>query len=234
MIAHFLLESINLDYLRNMDLAIFAQRQGCSISGCNGCTGSFTGHQRTEFIGNFFAMHDAVEVLHFVLHDAMQPHRRSLAGTAIGDGAIHFGAVIDTGTIIVLFLALMHQIMLFLAVSSLNSHADIAHINPDSALGALDQNIVFRPAETPDEDKAAVSKTDEAPAEESNNDVNAEADSEKADGAEKEVSDSEESSLSNEKSEDTEEKKSEVTSKKVYETNEESDEEESEDFSVFD
>jgi len=93
-------------------------------------------------------VHDSIEELYFVLHDTVLLHGRLLSGMAICNSTIHFGAVIDAGTVIILFLAFMNQIPFFLAINSLHSHSHIAHIDPDCTLSTLDKNIMLSPTES--------------------------------------------------------------------------------------
>lgn len=66
---------------------------------------------------------------------------------AVLDSAIHLGAVVDAGTVIIDFLVRVDAVMLFGTIGQLDRHADIAHIDANGALGALNQNVMLRPVE---------------------------------------------------------------------------------------
>mgnify|MGYP000447080664 FL=1 len=55
---------------------------------------------------------------------------------AVLDSAIHLGAVVDAGTVIIDFLVRVDAVMLFGTIGQLDRHADIAHIDANGALGA--------------------------------------------------------------------------------------------------
>ena len=62
---------------------------------------------------------------------------------AVLDSAIHLGAVVDAGTVIIDFLVRVDAVMLFGTIGQLDRHADIAHIDANGALGALNQDVML-------------------------------------------------------------------------------------------
>ena len=92
-------------------------------------------------------MHDLIEIFHLILHNAVKPHRRLLARFAVHDRAVHLRSVIDIRTVVILFLRLMNQVMLFSGFR-LHRHSHIRHVKPDRALSSLDQHVVLRPVES--------------------------------------------------------------------------------------
>ena len=129
---------------RNLNFAVFTKRLCGRVCRSNCCACSFTGQERTELVSNRIAMHNAIEELHFILHDSVQPQRRLFARMTVLDCTIHFCAVINLSPLIVFFLGLMNQIMLFFTICSFNRHADIAHINFNVAFCTLNQHIMLR------------------------------------------------------------------------------------------
>ena len=92
-------------------------------------------------------MHDPVEVLHFIIHDAVQPHGRLFPRFSVHDGPIHFRPMVNPGAVIVLLPGLVHKEML-LFVTLFQRPAAVEHIQADGALCSLYQHIVLGPVES--------------------------------------------------------------------------------------